>query len=81
LLQEFDSENRSAAVGTDFQCNRHSFAIMQCSTSPITETFDGNSEKILSELEMVTQLVKTPSWKHSPDQREFIDAPIKWVAV
>jgi hypothetical protein len=38
-------------------------------------------ERIMSELEEMTELVKHPSKKHPSDQRTFIEGLIEWVAV
>jgi hypothetical protein len=54
---------------------------MQSQILAITEGFDGKLERILSELEKTTKLVKQPSKKHLSDQLAFIEALIEWAAV
>jgi hypothetical protein len=58
LLQEFDMANGSTTIKTDFQSNHDSLAVIQCHISEVAEGFDGKHERILSESEKMTQLVK-----------------------
>jgi hypothetical protein len=81
LLQEFDMQNRSVTIETNFQFNRGSFTLMRRHILAVTEGFDGKLETILLKLEKMNQLVKQPSKKHLSDQRAFIEALIEWVAV
>jgi hypothetical protein len=54
---------------------------MQRHISAITQGFQRNPEKLLSELEKMARLVKQPNKKHSSNQRSFVQALIAWVAV
>jgi hypothetical protein len=47
----------------------------------IEEEFGEKLERIMSELGKMTPAVKQPSKKHPSDQRAFLEALIKWVAV
>jgi hypothetical protein len=49
--------------------------------SVIEEAFGEKLERIMSELEKMTLIVKQSSKKHLSDQRAFIEALIEWVAV
>jgi hypothetical protein len=65
--------DRSTTLETDFQSNRDSFAAMERRISAIAESFDGKLERILSDLEKMTQLVKQPDKKYISDQRAFTE--------
>jgi hypothetical protein len=58
FIPRIRGRNRSTTIETDFQSTRDLVAVMQCQISAIAEEFDGKLERILSELEKMTQLVK-----------------------
>jgi hypothetical protein len=72
-----DRTNRSTTIEPDFQSNRNLFAVIRRHRSPITEGLDGKPEKILSEVEKMTQLLKPPNKKCPSDQRVFIEMPVE----
>jgi hypothetical protein len=71
----------SRTIETDFQSNHDSSAVTQRHISVIAEGFGRKLERILSELEKVTESVKHQSKKHPSDQRVFIEVLHQRVAV
>jgi hypothetical protein len=65
LLEQFDKETNNPIFETDFRSNRDLFIFMQHYISAIAEGFDWKFEKVLSEPEKITQLVKQSSKKHA----------------
>jgi hypothetical protein len=81
LLYEFDRDFRSITIEADLQYIRDSLGVMQRHISVIEEEFAEKLERIASELEEMTELVRQPSKKRPSGQRAFIEALIEWVAV
>jgi hypothetical protein len=81
LFREFNRENRSATIETNFPSNRDSFPVMQRHASAIAEGLDGKFERNLSELEKTPQLMKQPNKKCPSDQRVFLKTLIERIAV
>jgi hypothetical protein len=81
LFQEFGGEHRSTTIEADLQFNCDSFAVKQGHRLAIADGFDGKLERILLELEKMTQSVKQLSKQHLSDQRAFLEALIEWIAL
>jgi hypothetical protein len=81
LLQELNRDFRSTTIEADLQSIRDSLGVMQRHISVIEEEFGEKLERIMPELEEMTERVKHPSKKHPSDQQAFIEALIEWVAV
>jgi hypothetical protein len=65
-FHEFNRVNISTSIKTDFPPNLDSTAVMQRHISAIAEGSDGELDRILSELEKMTQLIKQPSNESGP---------------
>jgi hypothetical protein len=64
LLQEFDRDFISTTIEADLQSIRDSLGVRQHHISVTEAEFGQKLEKIMSELEEMTRLVKQPSKKH-----------------
>jgi hypothetical protein len=80
-LQELYRDLRSTTIEADLQSIRDCLGVMKRHISVIEEEFGQKLERIMPELEEMTELVKQPSKKHPSGQRAFIEALIEWVAV
>jgi hypothetical protein len=80
-LQESHTDIRGTIIEADFQSIRDSLGVMQPHISGIEEGLGEEFERIMSELEEMTELLIHPSKKHPSDQRAFIEALIQRVAV
>jgi hypothetical protein len=65
----------------EFQSIRDGFADVQRSLSMIKDKFDEKLETSQSELAKMTELVKQPSQKYSPNQRALTEALIERISV
>jgi hypothetical protein len=77
LLQAFNRDFRSATIEADLQSIRDSLGVMQRHISVKEEKFGEKLERIISELEEMTELVKQPSKKHPSGHQALIDALIE----
>jgi hypothetical protein len=81
LLQELNRDFKSTTIDADLQSIHDSLGVMQRRISVIEDEFGEKLERIMSELEEMTERVKQPSKKHLSGQQPFIEALIEWVAV
>jgi hypothetical protein len=81
LLQKLNRDFRSATIEADPQSICDSLGVMQRHISVIEEEFGEKLERIMPELEEMTERVKHRSKKHPSGQRAFIEALVEWVAV
>jgi hypothetical protein len=81
LLQQLASFDTGVTLEADLRMMPESLTVLQRDISAIREVLDGNLERILSELQKMSEKVNQPSMKHQSDQRAFIENLIEWVAV
>jgi hypothetical protein len=81
LLQELGRVDRGGTFEADLLLIRNSLAVREHNISAIREALDGDFERILSELEKMSEKVNRPSKECQSDQRAFVEKLIEWVAV
>jgi hypothetical protein len=81
LLQQFASFDTGVTLEADLRLMRDSLAIPQHDISVIREALESDYERILSELEKMTEKVNRLNKKRQSDQRAFIEKLIEWIAV
>jgi hypothetical protein len=77
LLQELNRDFRSPTIDADLQSIRNSLGIMQGRISVMEKEFGEKLERILSELEEMTERVKHPSKRHRSGQTAEQEAPVR----
>jgi hypothetical protein len=68
LLEQLNRDFRSTTIDADLQSIRDSLGVMQRHISVMEEEFGEKLERIMSELEKMTLMVKQPSKKHPSGQ-------------
>jgi hypothetical protein len=81
LLQELNRDFRSTTIDADLESIRDSLGVMRRRISVMEEEFGEKLERIMTELEEMTERVKQSSKRHPSGQRAFIEALIKWATV
>jgi hypothetical protein len=81
LFQELHRGPRGTAIKAEFQSIRDGVADVQRLLSMIEEKLDAKFERIVSELDKMTELVKQSNQKCPSNKQAFIEALIEWITV